>query len=98
MTREQPIKDTLCGTKAVRRRDCPKLLQARQRMGEVDVWGDSDWIFGAALHPLKIVELPVHYVARTAGETKVNRRLRNAATMLRMSLHGLRVLKTSPRP
>jgi GT2 family glycosyltransferase len=93
---EQPIKDTLCGTKVVRRRDYAKLLEAREEFGEVDLWGDYDWIFGAARHHLKIVELPVHYVARTAGETKMNRRLRNATIMLRMSVHGLKGLKLSP--
>ena len=90
---EQPLKDTLCGTKVIRRSDYTKLLETRRQLGEVDLWGDYDWIFGAARHHLKIVELPVHYMARTAGETKMNRRLRNASVMLRMSLHGLRALK-----
>jgi ubiquinone/menaquinone biosynthesis C-methylase UbiE len=90
---DQPIKDTLCGTKVVRARDYPKLLETRAAFGEVDLWGDYDWIFGAARHHLRIVELPVHYRARTAGETKMTGRLRNAAVMLRMSLHGLRHLK-----
>jgi SAM-dependent methyltransferase len=81
---EQPIKDTLCGTKVFLRRDWPKLLAARDYFGHVDRWGDYDLLFGAAKCNLKIVELPVHYLPRTAGETKMSRRLHNAAIMLRM--------------
>ena len=44
----------------------------------MDRWGDYDWIFGAAKANLKIVELPVHYVERVAGETKMRKRLRNS--------------------
>lgn len=81
---EQPIKDTLCGTKVFLRRDWPKLSAARDYFGHIDRWGDYDLLFGAAKCNLRIVELPVHYRPRTAGETKMNRRLRNAMIMLRM--------------
>ncbi len=66
------------------RRDYPKLIEAREYFGPIDKWGDYDWIFGAAKHNLHIVELPVHYVSRVAGETKMTGRLRNAWIMLRM--------------
>ena len=81
---EQPIKDTLCGTKVVLRRDYHKLLEARDYFNSTDKWGDYDWIFGAARHNLKILELPVHYVSRKAGQTKMTGRLRNAWIMLKM--------------
>lgn len=81
---EQPIKDTLCGTKVVLKRDYQKLIASREYFGDIDRWGDYDWIFGAARSSLKIVELPVHYVSRTAGETKMTGRLRNAWIMLKM--------------
>ncbi len=89
----QPIKDTLCGTKAIWRRDYEKILEARAHFGGVDRWGDYDWIFGAARHNLKIIEYPVHYRERVAGETKMTKRLRNAWTMLRMCLVALRKLR-----
>ena len=47
-----------------------RLLEARELFGDLDRWGDYDWIFGAAKCNLKIVELPVHYVERVAGETQ----------------------------
>lgn len=80
----QPLKDTLCGTKVIWRRDYAKILESREYLGEVDRWGDYDWIFGAARHNLKIVELAVHYRRRQAGQTKMTKRLTNAWVMLRM--------------
>ena len=90
---EQRIRDTLCGTKVVMRHNYQKILAARQYFGEVDRWGDYDWIFGAARNNLKIVELPVHYVERIAGETKMNKRFRNGLVMLRMCWVAFRKLK-----
>ncbi len=89
----QRMKDTLCGTKAIWRRDYPKIIESRAHFGDVDRWGDYDWIFGAARHNLHIVELPVHYHPRTAGETKMTRRLGNALIMLRMCGVALRKVK-----
>lgn len=90
---EQPIKDTLCGTKVVLKRDYYKLVDARSYFGNIDRWGDYDWIFGAALHNLKIMELPVHYVSRKAGQTKMTGRLRNAFIMLKMCWVAFKKLK-----
>ena len=80
----QPIKDTLCGTKAIWKKDYGKILEGREYFGSVDIWGDYDWIFGANRHNLKIIEMPVHYRKRVAGETKMNRRFTNAWIMLKM--------------
>ena len=90
---EQRITDTLCGTKVVMRQNYAKILAARDYFGDIDRWGDYDWIFGAARHSLKIVELPVHYVERVAGETKMTKRFRNGLVMLRMCWVALRKLK-----
>ena len=90
---EQRIRDTLCGTKVVWKRDYPKILSARHYFGSCDVWGDYDWIFGAARNNLKIVELPVHYRERVAGGSKMTRRLRNAWVMLKMCGIALRKLR-----
>ena len=90
---EQRIKDTLCGTKVVMRHNYAKILAARAYFGDVDRWGDYDWIFGAAKNNLKIVELPIHYVERTAGVTKMTKRFRNGLIMLRMCWVAFRKLK-----
>jgi SAM-dependent methyltransferase len=90
---EQRITDTLCGTKVVMRDNYAKILAARAYFGDIDRWGDYDWLFGAAHRNLKIVELPVHYVERVAGETKMTKRFRNGVVMLRMCWAALRKLK-----
>ena len=90
---EQRIKDTLCGTKVVMRHNYAKILAARHYFGDIDRWGDYDWIFGAAKSNLKIVELPIHYVERTAGVTKMTKRFKNGLIMVRMCWVALRKLK-----
>lgn len=90
---EQRIKDTLCGTKVVMRWNYAKILGVRDHFGDIDQWGDYDWIFGAAKSNLKIVDLPIHYVERTAGVTKMTKRFRNGLIMLRMCWVAFRKLK-----
>jgi SAM-dependent methyltransferase/GT2 family glycosyltransferase len=90
---EQRIKDTLCGTKVVMRHNYAKILAGREYFGDVDRWGDYDWIFGAAKSNLKIIDLPIHYVERTAGVTKMTKRFRNGLVMLRMCWVAFKKLK-----
>jgi hypothetical protein len=52
-----------------------------------------DWIFGAAKNNLKTVELPIHYVERTAGVTKMTKRFRNGLTIAHMCWVAMRKLK-----
>jgi glycosyltransferase involved in cell wall biosynthesis len=70
---QQPIKDTLCGTKVLRRRDYERLAAARHVFGDFDPFGDFDLIFGAARLNLKIVEIPVRYRERLYGSTNISR-------------------------
>jgi SAM-dependent methyltransferase len=69
----QPIKDTLCGTKALRKSDYAKIAANRQRFGDFDPFGDFDLLFGAAALNMKIAEVPIRYRARTYGETNIDR-------------------------
>ena len=45
---QQPIKDTLCGTKVLWRKDYERLAAGRSYFGDFDPFGDFDLIFGAA--------------------------------------------------
>lgn len=90
----QRVKDTLCGTKAVWAEDYPRLLKTRAFLRNVDRWGDYDWIFGAALNSLEIVEVPVHYLERKGGESKMTRRLQNAWIMFKVCWFAFWRLKT----
>ncbi|MBI2430024.1 MAG: glycosyltransferase [Ignavibacteriales bacterium] len=87
------IKDTLCGTKVLWRKDYEKIKKLRGSWGIQDRWGDYELIFGAAKRHLKIVDLPVHYMDRTYGETKMTNRFRNGWIMLRMCFVSLRKIK-----
>jgi SAM-dependent methyltransferase len=69
----QSIKDTLCGTKVLRRRAYEALAANRAYFGEFDPFGDFDLLFGAAKLGLEIVEVPIRYRERTYGETNIQR-------------------------
>jgi len=80
---EQRLRDTLCGTKALRKQDYEKIKAGRQYFGDFDPFGDFDLLFGAAKQNMKIVEVPVRYRDRTYGETKIQR-FRHGLLLLRM--------------
>ena len=44
----QPVKDTLCGTKVLWKRDYELLARNREYFGDFDPFGDFDLLFGAA--------------------------------------------------
>lgn len=69
----QRIKDTLCGTKVMRRADYLRLASHRRFFGEFDPFGDFDLLFGSARLGLKIVEVPIRYRERTYGTTNIER-------------------------
>lgn len=81
---EQRLKDTLCGTKVLFRRDYERIAAARSFFGNFDPFGDFDLLFGAAKQNLKIMELPIRYRARTYGDTKISR-FREGAILGRMT-------------
>jgi SAM-dependent methyltransferase len=69
----QPIRDTLCGTKVIWRKDYERLATDRAYFGNFDPFGDFDLLFGAAKLKLKILEIPVRYHERQYGETNISR-------------------------
>ncbi|MBL8798938.1 MAG: glycosyltransferase [Planctomycetia bacterium] len=81
----QPIKDTLCGTKVLRRRDYEVIAANRGYFGDFDPFGDFDLLFGAAKLNLRIIDLPVRYRDRTYGTTNIQR-WRHGWLLLRMVL------------
>ncbi len=88
----QPIKNTLCGTKALWKRDYEVIAQNRPYFGDVDPFGDFDLLLGAAKLSLKIVDVPVRYRNRTYGTTNISR-WRDGFRLLRMLLKAARRLK-----
>lgn len=80
---EQPIKDSLCGTKVMFREDYLKLIENRRFFGDFDPFGDFDLLFGAYKLNLKIIDLPIRYKERTYGTTNISR-FTNGWMLLRM--------------
>ncbi|MDD2706392.1 MAG: bifunctional class I SAM-dependent methyltransferase/glycosyltransferase family 2 protein [Verrucomicrobiae bacterium] len=69
----QTIRDTLCGTKVLLRKDYERIAAGRAYFGDFDPFGDFDLLFGAAKLNLKIVDLPIRYKERTYGTTNIRR-------------------------
>ena len=69
----QSIKDTLCGTKVLRKYHYDRIVANRSYFGEFDPFGDYDLIFGAAKQNLKIIDMPIRYQDRTYGQTNIDR-------------------------
>jgi SAM-dependent methyltransferase len=88
----QRFTDTLCGTKALSRAHYRQLVAGRSYFGNFDPFGDFDLIFGAAKLNLKILEVPIRYMARTYGETQISR-FRHGVLLLRMVLFAWWKLK-----
>jgi SAM-dependent methyltransferase len=88
----QPIKDTLCGTKVLWRRDYEQIAANRSYFGDFDPFGDYDLIFGAAKLNRKIVDLPIRYRERTYGSTNISR-WKHGLLLLRMVAFAARRIK-----
>jgi glycosyltransferase involved in cell wall biosynthesis len=89
---EQPVKDSLCGTKVLYRRDYERIANHRSFFGDFDPFGDFDLLFGAARLNLKIVDLPIRYRARTYGDTKISR-FTDGWLLLKMTAFGFRKMR-----
>lgn len=89
---EQRTKDTLCGTKVLRKRDYEKIVEGRAYFGDFDPFGDFDLLFGAARLNLRLAEVPIRYRARTYGEIKI-KRWKHGMLLIRMSWIAFRRLK-----
>jgi SAM-dependent methyltransferase len=70
---DRPIKDTLCGTKALWREDYRAIERDRRLFGDFDPFGDFDLLVGAARRQLKFADIPVRYAERTYGRTNIRR-------------------------
>lgn len=88
----QPIKDTLCGTKALWKRDYDSIAANRAYFGDFDPFGDYDLLFGAAKLNLKITDVPIRYRDRTYGTTNIQR-WTHGWLLLRMAMFAAQRIK-----
>jgi SAM-dependent methyltransferase len=91
----QQVKDTLCGTKVLRRDSYVEIARNRSYFGEFDPFGDFDLLFGASRLGHKVVDLPVHYETRVYGATNINR-WRHGVLLARMSLFAFWKFRVAP--
>lgn len=88
----QRLKDTLCGTKVLFKKDYEIIKSNRGYFGDFDPFGDFDLLFGAAKLNLKIVEVPVRYYERRYGSSQINR-FRHGWLLLRMCFFAAKKIK-----
>jgi len=88
----QPVRDTLCGTKALWATDYHRIAAQRSYFGDFDPFGDFDLLFGASRLHLKIRDVPVHYKERIYGSTNISR-FRHGLLLLRMTVVAARKLR-----
>jgi len=88
----QSLKDTLCGTKVLSRKNYEAVARNRSYFGDFDPFGDFDLLFGADKLNLKIRDIPVRYRERTYGETNIHR-FRHGLLLFRMVAFAAKKLK-----
>lgn len=88
----QRLKDTLCGTKVLRRSHYLEIARNRSYFGDFDPFGDFDLLFGAARLNLKITEIIVRYKDREYGSTQISR-FKHGWLLIRMSSFAARKIK-----
>ena len=88
----QRLKDTLCGTKVLFKKDYNKIIANRNYFGDFDPFGDFDFLFGAAKLNLKITEIIVRYKDREYGSTQISR-FSHGWLLIKMSLFAARKIK-----
>ena len=91
---DHQVKDTLCGTKALWRRDWERIEPRLGSWGVRDRWGDYELLFAAARLQLAIVDIPVHYQERVYGTSKMVGTASNLFRMLRMCVTAAPRLKS----
>jgi ubiquinone/menaquinone biosynthesis C-methylase UbiE len=88
----QNLKDTLCGTKVLYKKDYINIINNRKYFGDFDPFGDFDLLFGASKLNLKIVEMPIRYKDRQYGETQI-KRFSHGWLLIKMSLFAAKKMK-----
>jgi len=68
-----PLTDSLCGTKVFKRGLIEKIKYWQNTIKTEDPFCDFDLLFSASYFGEKILEVPIHYRARTYGKTQIRR-------------------------
>jgi SAM-dependent methyltransferase len=88
----QRLKDTLCGTKVLFKKDYTAIQNNRHYFGDFDPFGDFDLLFGAAKLNLKMTEIIIRYRDREYGSTQISR-FKHGWLLVKMSMFAARKIK-----
>lgn len=88
----QRITDSLCGTKALFRKNYLQIAKEKSSFWGIDPYGDFELLFGANKLNLKIIEVPVKYHKRSYGKTKISR-FKDGWLLLKMCLIAFKKFK-----
>jgi ubiquinone/menaquinone biosynthesis C-methylase UbiE len=88
----QQLKDTLCGTKVLYRKDYETIAANRAYYGDFDPFGDFDLLFGAAKQNLRITEIIIRYKDREYGSTQISR-FKHGILLFKMSFFAAKKIK-----
>jgi len=88
----QRFKDTLCGTKALFKKDYLYMKKHNKKYFKMDPFGDFALIFGAIKNNLKVIEIPVRYKERVYGTTNI-KRFKHGLILLKMAVVALKEFK-----
>lgn len=91
----QRLKDTLCGTKVLWKKDYLAIKQNRAYFGDFDPFGDFDLLFGASKLHLKVVEVPIRYQERSYGASNIAH-FREGMILAAMCVHAAKKLRFLP--
>lgn len=86
------IKDSLCGTKVLKKIHYERIAQNRSYFGDFDPFGDFDLLFGAAKLGLQIQDIPVRYMPRTYGQSNIQH-IKEGLVLLKMCLYAAQKIK-----
>lgn len=88
----QNFKDTLCGTKALFKKDYLYMRKYNKKYFKMDPFGDFALIFGSIKNNLKVIEIPIRYKERVYGSTNISR-FRHGLMLLKMTLLAYKEFK-----
>lgn len=86
------IKDSLCGTKVLKKIHYERIAQNRSYFGDFDPFGDFDLLFGAAKLGLQIQDIPVRYMPRTYGQSNIQH-IKEGLVLFKMCLYAAQKIK-----
>lgn len=91
----QKIKDSLCGTKVLYKKDY-EIMKQNNFFFNLDPFGDFCLLLGASKLGLKIIDIPVFYKSRAYGSTQI-RRFFHGAILAKIVLYAVLVFKFKVR-